>query len=1325
MAGRHDPPLGGVRQGDGRRAARALPPARPTAAGVLLAIAVLTGTLLSNAGRPSLRASESSRPPDPATLEFRLRFAWGGGTAPRAWHGSLRAEGAEIVALQPLGVEADEAAAVRLVGGEVQLRPLLKRGFDGCDVTLRGAMERTQLHVELRATAAAAPMVLSLPAAEAAAAGRRHKLDDDGAYLVVSRAPGDRLRIVTQRDSLVFSPGETWALEVETDLSPGSMQEPVTLRARLASLGSEAVLWQTEQPATRSAGARVALTVPIPTEEGVYRVVLDATAPEPLPRRLVPFETRQAEVSRSFELAVVDAQRRRPATTSSRTPELTFDPASPSWRQRMPAWAQLPLLKGNGWRPSSETRSAVRPGPEGTALVELPPRGVGTSASWQAYPISVAAPGEPYLLEVAVPAGAAQHLSVCLLEQDEGGRIATTATAAGFYMGDEFSAPGDALVRRRIRLWPQTAAPLLAVANCSAVHPARFGTIALYRDALPVEAGAEEAAVGEAEAAGRRSLAYAAVPALAAACGAPAEYDASGGLRVDGWQTFWTAGRRLVHQMRADGCNAALVSVCDDGGALTPVEGLACSPRYDRRALGAASPDPLRKDVVELWLRLFASERATLIPAINLAAPLPALEQLRETEGESVEWIGSDGRTWSARQGVPKARGPRYNLLHPAVRATLVDRIGALASRYAKHASFGGVALQVSGDGYGALPGLDWGFDDATVRRFDESTGERTPGEGNERFAQRAAHLTGPARAAWRKWRADETTSFYRAVLERLRQERPDAQLVLCFEGLLAAPTIADAVRKAVADGGSFEHAIGEAGIDLQTLAATPGIVVPRPYLAGCEDRLQPRALDLQWNRAPEWDQSLAAVSLAAGMSFHGAETVTLAGFTGREAPPELVWRTCSTPRGDVARRSLAVALAERDPWWLVAGGTSWTAGVDPTVRNFLEVFRRLPACPAEVRGERRQPVVARVYRSGGKTTVALVNPAPWPVRVELPLEYDATVAWERLGQASQLTADVAAAGTLSGTSSTWSAELAPYDLAAWRFDAERLRVAAPQTTVTDLSAAELQRRVEDIESRLRNLDLERELAGLENAGFETLGAGEDIPGWQTRAGLAGRVVLDDAAHEGARAIRLVSTDQVGAGIQSQRFPLPTTGQLLVRSRVRASGLEPQARLYALVEFEGYAGVERRYDVLGDDTPLGDGWTVQELAVNDLPLGAGGAARIQFLLTGKGQVWIDQVQLFDVWFGSRQRVELVKRLYAARAALEDGRSLECLHLVSDYWPRHLAEFVPPRPGLEPVAAVATAAAERPVGQAVAPRDQGEQGAAKRDRWRNLFPRIWR
>jgi hypothetical protein len=183
--------------------------------------------------------------------------------------------------------------------------------------------------------------------------------------------------------------------------------------------------------------------------------------------------------------------------------------------------------------------------------------------------------------------------------------------------------------------------------------------------------------------------------------------------------------------------------------------------------------------------------------------------------------------------------------------------------------------------------------------------------------------------------------------------------------------------------------------------------------------------------------------------------------------------------------------------------------------------------------------------------------------------------------------------------------------------------------------------------------------------------------------------------------------------VQSHLFDIPTTGQVVVRARVRAAGMQPGAQLYAWIEYESAGAMRQRYASLGDQS-LAATWTECEFAMDDLPLATDGKMRVQFHLTGAGDAWIDDVRLYDLRFANAQRVELSKRLLGAKAALEEGNLMDCQRLVDSYLPRRLVEHVP-----------SPALAVKPASVAIAPTPETPEKKGLTPRIRGMVPRILR
>ena len=119
----------------------------------------------------------------------QLRIVWGAGAASRqAWRGSIEVEGGEVTSFAPLGVEADEAAALQLVAGKLIVNPLRPRSFDGCDVTIAGSAGCT-LVVKLSDADSAAEEPLRIELSDVLANSFRGSIANGSGYLLAMRAP--------------------------------------------------------------------------------------------------------------------------------------------------------------------------------------------------------------------------------------------------------------------------------------------------------------------------------------------------------------------------------------------------------------------------------------------------------------------------------------------------------------------------------------------------------------------------------------------------------------------------------------------------------------------------------------------------------------------------------------------------------------------------------------------------------------------------------------------------------------------------------------------------------------------------------------------------------------------------------------------------------------------------------------------------------------------------------------------------------------------------------------------------------------------------------
>jgi hypothetical protein len=193
--------------------------------------------------------------------------------------------------------------------------------------------------------------------------------------------------------------------------------------------------------------------------------------------------------------------------------------------------------------------------------------------------------------------------------------------------------------------------------------------------------------------------------------------------------------------------------------------------------------------------------------------------------------------------------------------------------------------------------------------------------------------------------------------------------------------------------------------------------------------------------------------------------------------------------------------------------------------------------------------------------------------------------------------------------------------------------------------------------------------------------AQDALPGWMQHARVDGTSIGPNTTHKfsGEQSLRIVSRGPV-AWVRSDPFPTPRTGQISVLVRVKTSDPKRQPALRLAVEGKLLNG--KTYytftNVGTDAVPLSDDWGKHPFLfrINDLPVSQLAYVQVGFDLMGAGDVWIDDVQVFDRWFLPNERDELMIMTGLAARSLSDGQIADCQRILSAYWSQFLMEFVP-------------------------------------------------
>jgi hypothetical protein len=192
--------------------------------------------------------------------------------------------------------------------------------------------------------------------------------------------------------------------------------------------------------------------------------------------------------------------------------------------------------------------------------------------------------------------------------------------------------------------------------------------------------------------------------------------------------------------------------------------------------------------------------------------------------------------------------------------------------------------------------------------------------------------------------------------------------------------------------------------------------------------------------------------------------------------------------------------------------------------------------------------------------------------------------------------------------------------------------------------------------------------------------------------------------------------------VRSDPFTPPKTGRITVVAWMRVADPAQQPQLRLAIEGKRDGQIYYQYGQVGLDNlrqpariRLSEDWSQKQVIVTSLPLAGLTDLRVGFDLMSDGEVWIDDVQVFDLWFNEAERDELLKTTATAQIQLREGQLAECQQFMEGYWPRFLRQHVP-LPEIRPDAAAAK------------PRDDHPASSASRSTWdkmRGWLPKAWR
>jgi hypothetical protein len=1018
--------------------------------------------------------------------------------------------------------------------------------------------------------------------------------------------------------------------------------------------------------------AEATTTVPLPLAEGVY----DLEATVSTRRRATPFVAEKLVTRRRVQLVVVGQQAEEVSSAEPARLVVELDPTQSNWWQRLtrlPQWSLLPGFRAEGPLGNVKSQVIQRGGRDWTSLP------VG---GWQAYPLPIDEVGVPHELDLDFPSDQPQTVAISIVEPNAAGKIVPVGLDTGLHLADEeitgIGARAVELPRHRLLFWPQTTSPLVLVTNLSNDQPAVFGRFRVSR-------AASLTPLPEAVAGRRQVIAFFERPLFAECFHAPESLDPETGRSLEDWRTFLEGGERLVRYMRHVGYDGLAIACVSEGSALFDSPHLQPTPKHDRGVFFGSGQDPIRKDVAEMLFRLCDREGLTLIPVVEFATPLPALERLRHAltdDPAGIDLVDASGASWIQRNGIRRGKAAHYNPLDQRVQQAMAEVIDEVARRYAAHPSFGGVAINLHPDGYAQLPDAEWGLDPITVRRFQaEMVQNQVSNDSPLEEMPTTAWLAGAGRSAWLDWRSQQLAAFYARLARTVAQQKPSARLYLAGARLVESKPIQRAFRPTLPRQADVQVAMKELGLGWQDAQQPPALVFLRPHLLTIDDAASEGA-NCDFNVAKEVDRYFAKSEFTGSQFLHDPVGWRLPTFDelspfGKDNTFLSLVAQISPPGATNCRR-FAHALSASDAQVIFEGGWMLQLGQEESLRRFFEVYRQLPAQRFGnlIDDDRRtQPLEIRALKQNDATFVYVLNDSPWQVEASLRVELPATATFESLANSGSVETLIREADQ-----AVWSLSLKPYDLKAFRVGSAHLRVLDSSVSLPPDVLRELQTRIVSLGSRAAQLRNPPTLKLLANPGFEAgaISSGR-LPDWTLEGDPQSIQLEAHDVYEGQQALRASGQGQTIL-LRSESFKPPPSGRLSVSLRAKRADSKPPPRVRLVLEADG-----RLYypwaPIGADDADhaLTEEWKEFVFRVSQLPA-VDSKLKIGVEITGHGSVLIDDVRLFDLFvLDDHEQKALAHILSLADFQLRKGFVADCLRSLNGYWPRYLMAHVAEAP----------------------------------------------
>jgi hypothetical protein len=1204
-----------------------------------------------------------------APSDLKLRFAWGGGL-PQKWQGKISIENGSFTSSRVLSITSDAPSTVVRRGKELKINHRISTSYGGVDVAIETSDETT---VRVQLTSESGEKFERVWTQKQLSEGVNESVDSQQNRLSISRTPGDKVRVLINRNHLVFEPGETWQFETMLQRC-GFSDQKLSAKFMWKQSGVSLPVQGTPKEFdtdTEGSSAPQMTEIAVPQTEGVHNLWIEV---EPSVRKSTFGQFRKAKsLTRCVQIVVVAPSRDRSEASAPWKAWQTFTPEELRGGYRG-GWP-VPRLRSTS-EPVRKGAMAVVETANSEPALEMDPKASLTIPVQRPETGNTTGPIRVSIQYRSIPGTklGVNYLSSTqqVLHGKDSGVSVPVSQASEQWLTHSFY------------VWPEKESGFLFIVN-DADLKAKIGNISLEAgpSRLPEPLRSSEASSNRAipKSPHRLRMACLESPDFGGLFQAQRVIDSVTGQALDDWGTFFDSIDRLTQHLKAHSYDGAFVTIAADGSAIFPSGGLATGPRFDSGAFASNGCDPVQKDVVELMLRIFDREGLKLVPVLTLNSTLEQLETLRESKSMSFDLISDEGVV----AGFDQRLLPVYNPLDRTLQGTCTAAIRQITGRYESHPSFSGLALACRPDCCTLLPGSRHGFDNITLQRFLQSENIEESGFDPNTLLIEAPE--NPVSEAWTSWRARQMTRWYEDMAAILKNSQ--RSLFILPIDVYRRQEFVSSMSPSLHRAGDFAKVMQNSGLGFGAEEGPNGIIVLSSEEIAPGHPLSRKRTEMNIKQSRSTEQYLAET--ASGVVFaHRGNWRSIDTGINVSGLSKSTRKQLYSLAGSSNRRRYIEAIRRFDCRMFVESGFSLPSGSEDELESLIGILQDLPAKRFEDIGDCRSgPVCMRQLSLDGEHFFYAINDSPWPVEVT------AWLGQKQLPQVLQASANAngkaAPLRTLAGKDVLLEQKdgrtqmqifLEPWSMYAAAAQTNSTfnpyAIDSFQVSLPDGVDSQLRKRLHQLKSKLAKAKTSQPLTQLLNGGFESF-VNPDQSGWEFGNHSEANFELDSTDYRDGRVSLSMQTSGKPVWIRSNVIDFPETGRLSVSAWLRTTDTDnvPQPR----ISLEGNSDGRNFYQFgaigSGDETaPTIDGtWKRYVVHFDDLPNDLTDM-RVGFDLMENGQVSVDQVEVYDRWFDENDSVAMTQLLASADSLLQNEESIDgARRVLESYWVQFLDQYI--------------------------------------------------